>query len=459
VRDTARAARRAREPRERRYCALLPAHPHLTLTPSLFPLPTQHRSEFGVGLNKPLASGPGGVGGALPGDGFPLLTGDTAPSYGDLLVVALHKLVVDGSPALGTLYSCFLTVLANVSPYARGLTLASAVRLCNLLELFASPSFLLAKPGNFSHAAALTEALTNLVQYQSESNAPLIYAIARRGPLFHRLASMSIGDGGAAGATASAAVESASASNPLRAVLPYRGRGAGAAPVGTAAPAAPASPASHAPPARAASPAAPVAPAAAGGVGLDAASPEDVDASEWVTRNARAGSAGADEGSDSKAAAPLEDSAPVVAAAPAADAPPEAALSQAAAPSTPPPPPAQHRWAPTDEWLETTVKPALRLGTLLRLVAYVTSLLERASADAGGAPLDDAACLEIIRSTTLVGVLPQPHPLVQRVYAPNDWTGLWLSTFTWSTVYLAHARGLPLFDAGAIRLFQITVTG
>lgn len=410
--------------------------------------------------------------GALPGDAFPLLTGDGAPSYADLLVVSLHKLVVDGSPALSTLYSCFLTVLANVSPYARGLTLAASARLCNLLELFASPSFLLAKPGNFAHAAALTEALTNLVQYQSESNAPLIYALARRGPLFHRLANMTVADsgiaagGGAARHAASAGAEAASASNPLRAVLPNRGRGAGAAPVAAAAPAPSASPARAASPVAAAAPA--VASPAAGGVGLDAASPEDVDASEWVTRNARAGSAGGAEGSsdDKAAAAPADESASAAtdaaaataeaaAAAPMADAPPEAALSQAAvAPAAPP-----QRWAPTGEWLEGTVKPALRLGTLLRLVAYVTSLLERASADAGGAPLDDAACLEVIRATTLVGVLPQPHPLVQRVYAPNDWTGLWLSTFTWSTVYLAHARGLPLFDAGAIRLFQITVAG
>ena len=31
----------------------------------------------------------------------------------------LHKLVVDGSPKLSTLYSCFLTIIANVSPYAK----------------------------------------------------------------------------------------------------------------------------------------------------------------------------------------------------------------------------------------------------------------------------------------------------------------------------------------------------
>ena len=64
---------------------------------------------------------------------------------------------------------------------------------------------------------------------------------------------------------------------------------------------------------------------------------------------------------------------------------------------------------------------------------------------------------QFIKSTTVVGVLPQPHAIVQRVYQPNAFTALWFTTYAWSTVFLQLGRELPMFDAEAIRLFQITV--
>ena len=65
--------------------------------------------------------------------------------------------------------------------------------------------------------------------------------------------------------------------------------------------------------------------------------------------------------------------------------------------------------------------------------------------------------MQFIKSTTVVGVLPQPHAIVQRVYQPNAFTALWFTTYGWSTVFLQLGRELPMFDAEAIRLFQITV--
>ena len=78
-----------------------------------------------------------------------------------------------------------------------------------------------------------------------------------------------------------------------------------------------------------------------------------------------------------------------------------------------------------------------------------------ATAAAEGGP---HAAIAAVQACSVVGVLPQPHAIIQRVYQPNDFTALWLSTFTWSTIYLALARDLPLFDAAAIRLFQIAGT-
>ena len=231
-----------------------------------------------------------------------------------------------------------------------------------------------------------------------------------------------------------------------------------------------------------------------GGAAPDRLAPADgVDNSEWVLRNARGAVAAADEAvvavvppstgaSDAAAgAAASPDAAPAGVGAqqprepeqpppeqepprlqqgagqaqePAqqATAPP-AALSLAAAPAAAAAP---APWAPSQAWLDATVKRALALGTIGRLTAYLAPLLQR-HVDATGVVTDDA-CIEFLRSSTVVGVLPQPHPIVQRVYQPNAYTQLWFSTFTWSTIYLSSARdSLPLFDAAAIRLFQISV--
>jgi len=242
------------------------------------------------------------------------------------------------------------------------------------------------------------------VQY--ESNAPLTYAILRRASLFEALASLNVDEwrakqrqrklGGSATAGGGPHSRQSSASAvaaAVSAVLPFRSR-------------------------------APPAPDAI------STGPEDgsVDNSEWVVRNARQDATGA---SDAGAAAAAGDT-------------PDAAAA-AAAPAA---------WEPTQEWLDGTVKRALALGTLGRLVSYLTPLLQR-HVDASGATVDEA-CIDFLRSSSVVGVLPQPHPIVQRVYTPNEYTQLWFSTFTWSTIYLSAARdALPLFDAGAIRLFQL----
>ena len=123
----------------------------------------------------------------------------------------------------------------------------------------------------------------------------------------------------------------------------------------------------------------------------------------------------------------------------------------AATPSRPPS--ALVPWTPSEAWLEGVHK-ALPVSTVLRLVEYLSPLVERHVAELA---TDDEGVIEFLRATTVVGVLPQPHPIVQRVYQPNLYTGLWFTTFLWSTCYLHCCKDLPMFDAEAIALFQITV--
>uniref|UniRef100_H3GU31 Dymeclin n=1 Tax=Phytophthora ramorum TaxID=164328 RepID=H3GU31_PHYRM len=111
-------------------------------------------------------------------------------------------------------------------------------------------------------------------------------------------------------------------------------------------------------------------------------------------------------------------------------------------------------FVPTVEWLSAWKK-KLPLTTSLRLLQYLIPQLEDACQKAGGS-LDEDAMLYFLRTTTMVGLLPVPHPIVIRKYQINQFTHLWFTTFTWGVIFLRN-QVLPLFDGGAITLFTISV--
>ena len=124
--------------------------------------------SFGVALNKPFTK-------KLPTD-LPLFSG----GHHDLLAITLHKLVVNGAYKLVPLYSCFVTIICNVSPYWRSMSLVAAVKLVNLFELFSSPKFLYSGENAHRHLALLLEVFNNVIQYQYHGNTHLVYALIRR---------------------------------------------------------------------------------------------------------------------------------------------------------------------------------------------------------------------------------------------------------------------------------------
>ncbi|KAG7370552.1 dymeclin [Nitzschia inconspicua] len=136
--------------------------------------------SFGVGLNKPFTK-------KLPTD-LPLFSG----GHNDLLAITLHKLVVNGAYKLVPLYSCFLTIICNISPYWRSMSLVAAVKLVNLFELFSSPKFLYSGENAHRHLALLLEVFNNVIQYQYHGNTHLVYAIIRRKDSFGRLSSLTL---------------------------------------------------------------------------------------------------------------------------------------------------------------------------------------------------------------------------------------------------------------------------
>jgi hypothetical protein len=136
--------------------------------------------SFGVSLNKAFTK-------KLPTD-LPLFHG----CHADLLAITLHKLVVNGAYKLVPLYSCFLTIISNISPYWRSMSLVAAVKLVNLFELFSSPKFLYSGEFAYRHLALLLEVFNNIIQYQYHGNSHLVYAIVRRKDAFGQLASLTL---------------------------------------------------------------------------------------------------------------------------------------------------------------------------------------------------------------------------------------------------------------------------
>lgn len=60
-------------------------------------------------------------------------------NHGDLLILVLHSLLVTRNPLLAPLYECIHTIIVNVSPYLKSVSLVGANKLVHLFETFSSP--------------------------------------------------------------------------------------------------------------------------------------------------------------------------------------------------------------------------------------------------------------------------------------------------------------------------------
>jgi hypothetical protein len=99
----------------------LPAYSGLLHLCTFILLHLSGERNFGVLLNKPMLY-------SLPvTGGMPKMSSKDAP-YGthvDLCIITFHKMIVDGMVSLQSLYNCMLTVLSNMSPYIKTMSLIS----------------------------------------------------------------------------------------------------------------------------------------------------------------------------------------------------------------------------------------------------------------------------------------------------------------------------------------------
>lgn len=364
--------------------------------------------NFGVRLNKPYTL-------RVPMD-TPVFTG----THADLLIVIFHKIITSGHQRLQPLFDCLLTIVVNISPYLKSLSMVAANKLLHLLEAFSSPWFLFSSPQNHHLVFFLLEVFNNIIQYQFDGNCNLIYAIIRKRNVFHQLANLPSDT-----ASIQRALQKKKKSGISRTNSTETEAMGGARPAGPAAP------------------------------GTLKASLEATPGIDKITEKSQVSVDG------TMVAVPHSDSpqttADAGAAAGASDTESnserdhevyhtesEAVRSRLSSVSS-------AAWSANTDWV-LSWKAKLPLQTIMRLLQVLVPQVEKICIDKG--LTDESEILKFLQHGTLVGLLPVPHPILIRKYQANAGTAMWFRTYMWGVIYLRNVDP-PIWYDTDIRLFEI----
>ncbi|CAF0756988.1 unnamed protein product [Didymodactylos carnosus] len=108
-------------------------------------------------------------------------------------------------------------------------------------------------------------------------------------------------------------------------------------------------------------------------------------------------------------------------------------------------------WTPTPEWAQSW-KQKLPLQTIMRLLQVLVPQVEKICMDRG--LTDESEIIKFLQHGTLVGLLPVPHPILIRKYQPNSGTVMWFRTYMWGVVYLRNVDP-PIWYDTDVKLFEI----
>lgn len=413
--------------------------------------------NLGVRLNKPYSA-------SVPMD-IPVFTG----SHADLLVVVFHKIITTGHQRLQPLFDCLLTILVNVSPYLKTLSMVASTKLLHLLEAFSTPWFLFSQPHHHHLVFFLLEMFNNMIQYQFDGNSNLVYTIIRKRAVFHNLANLphehsaiarSLAAGRGKGLMQTKITLPRSRSAESVAETPMEGsRPAQPAEPGTLNPTLAETPAistmteresAHPPPAR------------IEGDQTDKSDTSDTQSDKLSDMHIsdkletteegelkeprdrllpqRAGPDGEDRKDDGdecdgeKITVTHRDS--LTTGASAGGRRMESTSSE---------------WRPSAEWVSSW-RGKLPLQTIMRLLQVLVPQVEKICIDKG--LTDESEILRFLQHGTLVGLLPVPHPILIRKYQANAGTAAWFRTYLWGVIYIRNVDP-PIWYDTDVKLFEI----
>ncbi|MBN3307618.1 HID1 protein, partial [Amia calva] len=349
--------------------------------------------NFGVRLNKPYSV-------RVPMD-IPVFTG----THADLLIVVFHKIITSGHQRLQPLFDCLLTIVVNVSPYLKSLSMVAANKLLHLLEAFSTPWFLFSASQHPERCLCLLTGADLIVQmFSFPGNCNLVYAIIRKRNIFHQLANLPSDPSSIQKALQrkKKSPEAISRTSSQEGLSMEGSRPAAPAEPGTLKTSLIATP------------------------GIDKLTEKSQVSEDGTmislqktdspqTPSDNSGIAGVSDtesnsGRDNEDVFYTETE--------------RRRLSNVSSAA---------QWIPTPDWV-LSWKTKLPLQTIMRLLQVLVPQVEKICIDKG--LTDESEILKFLQHGTLVGLLPVPHPILIRKYQANAGTAMWFRTYMWGVIYL-----------------------
>ncbi|KAL4098434.1 hypothetical protein QTP88_023048 [Uroleucon formosanum] len=354
--------------------------------------------NFGVRLNKPYTT-------TIPMD-IPVFSG----THADLLIVVFHKIITTGHNRMQPLFDCLLTILVNVSPYLKTLSMVSSTKLLHLVDAFTTPWFLFSSPSANHLAFFLLEIFNNIIQYQFDGNSNLVYTIIRKRQVFHSLANLPTDYSTIIKSLTKKAKRNMQATSSV---------------ILTAA--------TETPSMEGSTPALPAEPGT-----LNATLPDTPGVMKITER-------------ESAHPGNLTLPAELVTSNGMTKEFMKQSSNQGDCSPTTSSPKNDAEWAPTTEWVRSW-KEKLPLQTIMRLLQVLVPQVEKICIDKG--LTDESEILKFLQHGTLVGLLPVPHPILIRKYQSNPGTTAWFRTYMWAVIFLRNIDP-PIWYDTEVKLFEI----
>lgn len=106
-------------------------------------------------------------------------------------------------------------------------------------------------------------------------------------------------------------------------------------------------------------------------------------------------------------------------------------------------------WRPNPEWL-AYVKKKLVLEPIISMTTYLGPRVETMCVENEFSGQDEV--VGYLKTTTMVGILPVPHPITIRTYQGSTYTSMWFTSYLWGVIFTRSNR---IYDWRKIRLVEV----
>lgn len=316
---------------------------------------------------------------------------------------------------LQPLYDCLLTIIANISPYLKSLSMITSNKLLHLLEAFSLPTFLYSDSNNHHLVFFILEVFNNIIQYQFDGNSNLIYTIIRKRNVIYNLLNLPI-DQETIDKIITNKKNKNDSSSQQEAI----------ATSGTCAASLAATPSMF----KMTENTTPT-------LNLDQSLTNQIFSDDHRNINNKENlteetktfsqlSLNSNSSNKTKRKSNLNSS----------------RLSSTSK---------LQDWKATSEWV-VAWKQKLPMQTIIRLLQVLVPQVEKICIDKG--LTDESEIIRFLKNGTLVGLLPVPHPILIRKYQSNMGTTNWFKTYIWGVVYLRNTEP-PIWYDTDVKLFEI----